>query len=421
MLHEIKKDSAGPRTEAMAHAVASCVHCGFCLPTCPTYAELGEEMNSPRGRIVLMKQALEGRLSADEVKPFVDRCLGCLACETACPSGVRYGELLMPYRAWSEPRRSRSWIERLRRRVILLTLPFPGRFKAAVALARMARPVRALLPGALRPMLELAPRTVPPSDPLPAFSAPNGPRRARIALLSGCAQQVLAPGINRAAQRVLNANGVEVVVPRGQACCGALAMHIGEGQAACRTARRNLEVFPRDVDAILTTAAGCGSGLKEYPLLFRGLPEEGRAEQFAELSSDICAFLERLGAVPPPALPRKVRVAYHDPCHLAHAQQVRAAPRRLLALIPGLELVEPAEWEICCGSAGTYNLEQPQVAASLGRRKAENLLANGAEFVATGNIGCLTQIDAHLKRLGRPIPILHTLEILERAYSRTLV
>jgi glycolate oxidase iron-sulfur subunit len=404
----------------MAHAVEACVHCGFCLPTCPTYVEFGEEMNSPRGRIVLMKETLEGRLSPDETKPFIDRCLGCLACETSCPSGVPYGELLMPYRAWSEGRRSRKWIDRARRRVLLAALPFPRRFRAAVALGRVVRPARGLMPAALRPMLDLLPARVPAAESLPEVVPAEGPRRARVALLAGCAQQVLAPGINRATLRVLSANGVEVVIPRGQACCGALAMHVGEEEAACATARRNLAAFPSDVDAIITNAAGCGSGVKEYALLFRGRPEEERARAFAGRATDVCAFLDKLGLKPPPALSRQFKVAYHDACHLAHAQRVRAAPRRLLGLVPGLQLVEPAEWELCCGSAGTYNLEQPQAAQALGRRKARNLLATGAELIATGNIGCLTQIDAHLRQLGRPLPIIHTVEVLARAYDGTL-
>ena len=421
MLHTIAKDRAGPQTAAMTHAVEACVHCDFCLPTCPTYVVLGEEMNSPRGRIVLMKETLEGRLSVEETKPYLDCCLGCLACETSCPSGVPYGELLTPFRAWAEPQRRRSLGDRLRRGLLLATLPHPGRFRLALAAGRLARPLHRFLPASFRPMLELMPAEVPPAYPLPQIFPAQGPRRARVALLAGCAQQVLAPGINRATLQVLAANGVEVVIPKAQACCGALALHIGAAESARATARRNLAAFPEDVDAILTNASGCGSGLHDYALLFKGLPEEARAQAFVKQIADISTFLDRLGIIPPPATSRTVRVAYHDACHLAHAQRVRSAPRRLLGRIPGLELVEPAEWELCCGSAGTYNLEQPRVADALGRRKAENLLATGAEFLATGNIGCITQIDAHLRRLGRPLPILHTVEILDRAYRGALV
>ena len=269
-------------------------------------------------------------------------------------------------------------------------------------------------------MLGLVPDRLPEAFPLPEVVPAKGRRRARVALLAGCVQQVLSPGINRAALRVLAENGVEVLIPRGQACCGALAMHIGAEESALATARRNLAAFPNDVDAILTNASGCGSGLREYAMLFKGRPEEDKARAFVALTADICVFLDRLGLVPPPASGREIKVAYHDACHLAHAQGVRAAPRRLLGLVPGLTLVEPAEWELCCGSAGTYNLEQPETASVLGRRKAENLLATGASLVATGNIGCLTQIEAHLRLLGRPVPICHTVEVLARAYDGVL-
>jgi glycolate oxidase iron-sulfur subunit len=307
-------------------------------------------------------------------------------------------------------------MDRLRRRLLLATVPHPGRFRLAAVAGRLARPFLGLFPKELRPMLELVPGKLPPADRLPEVYPAKGVRRARVGLLAGCAQQVLAPGINRASLEVLAENGVEVVVPPAQACCGALALHIGAEESARATARRNLAAFPRDLDAIITNASGCGSGLREYGLLFRGHPESADAERFVSLTADICTFLDRLGFVPPPAGARAIKVAYHDACHLAHAQQVRAAPRQILRSIPGLELIEPAEWELCCGSAGSYNLEQPETASKLGRRKALNLLDTGAEMIATGNIGCTTQIEAHLHLLGRPMPVLHTVEILARAY-----
>jgi glycolate oxidase iron-sulfur subunit len=420
MQHAIDSTRAGPHAAGMIKAVESCIHCGYCLPTCPTYSILGEEMNSPRGRIILMKETLEGRLSADEAKGYVDCCLGCLACETSCPSGVRYGELLSPFRAWAEHRRTRSLVGRLRRAILLAAIPRPGLFRLGVSAGRLARPFRRVIPAAFRPMLDLVPDRTPEAFPLQDVYPAKGPRRARVALLAGCAQQVLSPGINRATLRVLQENGVEVLIPRGQGCCGALAMHVGAEKDALASARRNLRAFPTDVDAILTNASGCGSGLREYALLFQGQPEEEQARRFVALTADICVFLDKLGLAPPPAAAREVLVAYHDACHLAHAQKVRTPPRRLLSQVPGLRLVEPAEWELCCGSAGTYNLEQPGNADALGRRKAENLLATGAELIATGNIGCLTQIDAHLRRLGRQVPIVHTVEVLARAYERSL-
>ena len=397
----------------MAEAVASCVHCGFCLPACPTYLELGEEMDSPRGRILLMKGVLEGELSQEEVLPHVDRCLGCLACVTACPSGVEYGELLTPFREMSEKQRSRSPMEALTRTLTNQTLPYPGRFRAAASLGRYTKVFKPLLPPALRTMLDLLPDRLPPRVELPPVSPARGERRARVALLSGCVQQVLTPGINQATVDVLTSNGVEVIIPSGQGCCGALAMHTGAADQARGLARRNFDAFNLDeVDAVVTNAAGCGSGMHEYPLLFAGEAEEQTAQVFAEKVQDVTVFLDALGIEPPPSLPAPMTVAYHDACHLAHAQGVTDAPRRLLAAVPNLTLVPIPEGEICCGSAGSYNIEQPEIAAQLGRRKAEAILGTGAQAVVTGNIGCMTQIDNHLRQLGHHLPIYHTVELL---------
>ncbi len=397
----------------MAEAVASCVHCGFCLPACPTYLALGEEMDSPRGRILLMKGALEGELSQEEVLPHVDRCLGCLACVTACPSGVEYGELLTPFREMAERQRSRSPMEDLTRTLTNQTLPYPGRFRAAAALGRYTKVFKPFLPAALRTMLDLLPERLPPRVALPRLATARGERRARVALLSGCVQQVLTPGINRATVDVLTNNGVEVVIPPRQGCCGALAMHTGAADQARGLARRNFDAFDLDeVDAVVTNAAGCGSGMHEYPLLFSGEAEEQAARDFADKVQDVTVFLDALGIELPPALPAPMTIAYHDACHLAHAQGVTDAPRRLLAKVPNLTLVPIPEGEICCGSAGSYNIEQPEIAAQLGQRKAEAILGTGAQAVVTGNIGCMTQIDSHLRQLGKPLPIFHTVELL---------
>jgi len=397
----------------MAEAVASCVHCGFCLPACPTYLALGEEMDSPRGRILLMKGALEGELSQEEVLPHVDRCLGCLACVTACPSGVEYGELLTPFREMTEKGRSRSPMEELTRTLTNQTLPYPGRFRAAAVLGRLTRIFKPFLPAALRTMLDLLPEKLPPRVALPPISPAQGKRRARVALLSGCVQQVLTPGINRATVDVLTGNGVEVVIPPRQGCCGALSMHTGAADQARALARRNFEAFNlSEVDAVVTNAAGCGSGMHEYPLLFAGEAEEQAARNFADKVQDVTVFLDALGIQPPPALPAPMTVAYHDACHLAHAQGVTDAPRRLLGAVPNLTLVPIPEGEICCGSAGSYNIEQPEIAAQLGQRKAAAILGTGAQAVVTGNIGCMTQIDSHLQRLGKPLPVFHTIELL---------
>lgn len=418
MQHSIPVDAIGPTGQAMADAVAACVHCGFCLAACPTYKVLGEEMDSPRGRIVLMKNVLEGSLSAAEAAPYIDRCLGCVGCVTACPSGVRYGDLIVAYRARTERERSRPMVDRAARRLVRETLPYPDRFRAAAASGKLGQLFKGAMPGPFAAMLSLLPESLPPkADPLPEVVPAVGARRARVALLAGCVQQVLAPQLNWATARVLAVNGVEVVVPRDQGCCGSLGMHTGDADSARELAARNLRGFPRDADAVVTNAAGCGSGMKEYELLFKGTDQEATAHAFAGKVRDISEFLDELGMVEPRPLAQPLTLAYHDACHLAHAQGVWGAPRRLLAAIPNVSVVEIPEGEICCGSAGTYNIEQPDIAAQLGQRKARNILQTGADAVATGNIGCLIQIRTHLERAGKPLPIFHTIEILDRAYA----
>jgi glycolate oxidase iron-sulfur subunit len=419
--HAIPVEQLGPGGEAMAAAVGACVHCGFCLPTCPTYVEMGEEMDSPRGRIFLIKEVLEGDLEVELALPYTDNCLGCQACVSSCPSGVEYGDLITAFRAHTDDRRHRSAAERGRRALLLATLSDPRRFRLATRLAKLGRGLRGVLPGALRPLVEMAPASLPPPRPLPRFHPAEGPVRGRVALLAGCVQQALAPEINWATLRVLARNGVETVIPDGQGCCGALAMHTGAGATARSLARRNLAAFPTDVDAVITTAAGCGSGMREYGLLFEGEPEAEAAARLAERTVDVTTYLARIGlSAAPPPLVEPIRVAYQDACHLAHAQRERAAPRQLLRAIPGLELLEPAEPELCCGSAGTYNVERPEIAARLGRRKADNLRATDAALVAGGNVGCINQLNPYLAAGGAPIPMLHTIEVLDRAYQSTL-
>ena len=417
MQHSIPVESLGPLGSAMAGAVAQCVHCGFCLPACPTYTVMREEMDSPRGRIILMKSVLEGEIQLEEALPYIDRCLGCLGCVTACPSGVPYGELVTPFRSYAQERRQRPLGQNLLRRLALETLPHPGRFRLAAQAGQLARPLQGLLPEALANLVELLPRELPATQPLPAVYPAQGKRRGRVALLSGCVQQVLRPEINWATVRVLSRNGVEVVVPPGQSCCGALAIHTGELEEARALAENNLRAFAMDCDAIITNAAGCGSGLHEYPLLFKGAPLEGQVQEFAARAMDISAFLDQLGIFDPPPLPEPLKLAYHDACHLAHAQGVTAAPRSLLGRIPNLTLLPIPEAELCCGSAGTYNLEQPETARQLGQRKAGHILSTGAQAVATGNIGCLVQLQIHLGAGQDSLPVYHTMEILDRAYA----
>jgi glycolate oxidase iron-sulfur subunit len=414
MQHHIAIDRLPREGAAMARTIETCVHCGFCLPACPSYRVLGEEMDSPRGRIVLMKQALEGELSIADVLPYVDRCLGCLGCVTACPSGVRYGELLTPFRAMAETE-ARSPAARLRQRALLRLLESPRLFRAGVRAGHLAQRMRTLVPAPLRPMLGLLPPSLEEARPLPAHAPATGPRRARVALLAGCVQQVLAPDINHATLRVLSANGIETIVPRGQGCCGALALHAGHADRARTRAERLLRAFPDDVDAIVTNAAGCGSAMKDYGVLFEGTPIEARARRFAGLVRDVSEVLDGLGLVSPLALRSPLTAAYHDACHLAHAQGVRGAPRRLLAQVAGLTVCEIPEGEVCCGSAGLYNLEHPDVAAALGAAKARAVMATPAQAVVTGNVGCLVQVSSHLARAGQPLPVLHTMQLLDQA------
>ncbi len=417
MKHSITPQRYGALGQPMADAVRACVHCGFCLPACPTYQVMGEEMDSPRGRIVLMKQALEGALPLDQALPHVDACLGCLSCETACPSGVRYRDLISPFRAIVEEQRKRTLLERLRRKMLLALLPHPERFAIAARLGRIAKPFARLLPSPLRTMLDLLPSAKPKTAAAPLRSIENP--RATVALLAGCAQQVLAPEINRATIEVLHRNHIEVAVPQEQSCCGALAWHVGEKAAAQKCAVQNLAAFPRDVDAILTNAAGCGSCLHEYPLILAGTEAEGKAESFAKKAMDVCEFLNRIGLdpLPVPARPPLI-VTIQDACHLLHGQRVQSAPRKLLSQIPGIELREMADPEICCGSAGTYNMDQPETAAELGRRKIENALATGADVIVSGNIGCLTQMRMHLEKIPaeKQPRICHTMELLAEAF-----
>jgi len=411
----------------MAHAVDACVHCGFCLPACPTYQVLGDEMDSPRGRIILMKEVLEGGLPLFEATPHLDRCLGCVACVTACPSGVPYGELITSFRGWSEPQRNRPVIQKLTRAAVLTMLPRPALFRLGANVGKFAKPLAPLLPQALRAPLDLLPSSVQPAQPLPEFTPAQGVKRGRVSFLSGCAQQVLTPNFNAATVRVLSRNGVEVVIPPSQGCCGAAAMHTGARPLALEQARRNLGAFdPADVDAIVSNAAGCGAGLKEYPMLLagEGTADEARAETLAAKVRDISVYLAELSADGglEPFMPtsRPIKVAYHDACHLAHAQGVKAEPRALIRSIPGVTLLEVKQGELCCGSAGTYNIEQPDLANQLGDLKAKNVIATGADYVVSGNVGCHTQLQSHLSRLGSSIKVLHTIELLDLAYRGEL-
>jgi glycolate oxidase iron-sulfur subunit len=375
-------------------------------------------MDSPRGRIVLMKQVLEGGLPWESAQPHIDRCLGCLACEPACPSGVPYRDLISPYRSIARIRTKRSLGQKLRQFLAAQTIPYPSRFRFANGAGRLGKRFRALVPPKLWPMIDLVPATLPPAESWPHITPAQGEHRARVALLKGCAQQVLAPDINTATIAVLAAQGVEVVVPASQGCCGGLAWHTGDLAAAQAFARRNLDAFPADVDAILTNAAGCGSAMHEYHLVLCGTPDEARADAFRKRVTDVSAFLNRLGLRDAPTdSGRKLRIAYHDACHLSNAQGVRDEPRELLRAIPGVTLCEIADAHLCCGSAGTYNIDQPEIAASLGLQKARSVIATGADLVATGNIGCHVQLQSNLTKLCSTIQVQHVMQVLRDTYG----
>jgi glycolate oxidase iron-sulfur subunit len=421
MLHSIEPKEHGPHGQEMAKAVSTCVHCGFCLAACPTYQQLGQEVDSPRGRIVLMKEVLEGSMTVEDALPHVDACLGCLACEPACPSGVPYRDLISPFRAQAEQVRKRSLLNRFQRLLTQQTLPYPQRFRLAAKTGRLAKAFAGLLPASLRVMLDLLPDRLPQQQSWKAFypakDQTGESARAKVALLTGCAQSVLDPDINTATIQVLNLCGVDVVIPQQQGCCGALSWHVGNLKQAQIFARQNLDAFPSDVDAIVTNAAGCGSGMDEYPLILKGTADEERAKTFSERVCDVSVLLNRIGELPQvPDSGRKQTIAYHDACHLANAQGVRSQPRSLLSMIPGATVTEVADAHLCCGSAGTYNVDQPEIAHQLGEDKTKKLLATNPDVIATGNIGCMNQLKNHLKNQSSNVPVLHTMQILRDAY-----
>jgi glycolate oxidase iron-sulfur subunit len=409
-----------------------CVHCGFCLPVCPTYVSWGEEMDSPRGRIDLMHGLAEGKIIwSDTVATHFDRCLGCMACVPACPSGVKYDVLIEATRAELEKRVVRSPQDRRRREMIFRLFPYPGRLRAVAtllwlysrtglqALARGSGLLR-LLPGNLAEMEALLPAVSfkQVATRLPERVPAKGERRARVALLAGCVQRVFFPQVNEATIRVLSAEGCEVLVPRGQGCCGALSIHSGREEEALAFARDTISLFEEQaVDAILVNAAGCGSNMKDYGRLLANDPNwAARAAAFSAKVRDVNEFLAAL----PPAAPRhtvRARVAYHDSCHLAHAQRIREQPRKLLAGIPGLELVEIPDGDQCCGSAGIYNLVEPESSEEIGARKADNVLSVKPDLLASANPGCTLQIQKILRQRGVTLRAAHPIEILDAAIT----
>lgn len=425
----------------------TCVHCGFCLPACPTYSLWGEEMDSPRGRIHLVRQAVDGGTVSPSVVGHLDACLGCLACVPACPSGVRYDEIIDGARVMIDAQAPRGRMDRAVRAGIFALFPYRRRLRALRPLLRLAARLRLTgaaagsragtepaghggLAGRIHPSLGAMAQLAPPLHPvvglperLPARpGGRSGPARAVVGLLTGCVQSAFFSHVSAATARVLTLEGCDVVVPRDQGCCGALASHVGREHQAVRQAQRIITTFERaGVDLIVTDVAGCGSAMKEYGRLLADEPTwSERANALSAKVRDITEVLVELGEPLAARHPVPMTVAYHDACHLSHGQRVRSQPRQLLAQIPSLKLVPVADADMCCGSAGVYNLLQPEAASELGARKAAALRASGARAIVAGNPGCLLQISAALRRDGGvDIPTMHTVELLDASLSGT--
>jgi glycolate oxidase iron-sulfur subunit len=411
-----------PHVAESEQILRRCVHCGFCTATCPTYVTLGDELDSPRGRIYLIKDMLENDRAADaQVVTHIDRCLSCLSCVTTCPSGVDYMHLVDHARIHIENTYRRPLADRLIRSLLAAVLPYPARFRTALSLARLGRPFAPLLKRikALRPlaaMLELAPRAAPPAGSAPAISQMlQAERRGRVSILTGCAQPVLDPGINAATYRLLSRLGVEVVSPQGEGCCGALVHHMGREEQALDFARSNVDVWTREIetgglDAIIITTSGCGTTIKDYGHMLRLDPAYAdKAATVSALAKDITEYLFTLDLAK--LEPKKLTVTYHSACSMQHGQKIVAAPKQLLKAA-GFTVRDPAEGHLCCGSAGTYNILQPEISGQLKARKVRNIEATKPDVIATGNIGCITQIAS-----GTAIPIVHTVELLDWAYG----
>ena len=414
---------ANPEIRDSERIVRTCVHCGFCTATCPTYVLLGDELDSPRGRIYLVKKMLEeGRPADERTVRHIDRCLSCLSCMTTCPSGVHYMHLVDHARAWIERTYRRPLPDRVMRTVLATVLPRPGLFRLALLVAALARPFRHLFPhagalGRTRAMLELAPPTGPaPPSPVerPQTFAARRPRRARVAYLVGCAQPVLAPEIGEATVRLLTRMGVEVVVAKGAGCCGALVHHMGKEAPAHAAARANIEAWlalerSGPLDAVVIDASGCGTTVKDYGWMFRHDPAMAdKAARVAALALDVSELIDRLG-LPPTSRDVHLEVVYHSACSMQHGQKITDLPKRLLTAA-GFTVREPEEGHLCCGSAGTYNILQPEIAARLRERKVRNLERTRAAVVATGNIGCIVQLRGATR-----LPIAHTVQLLDWA------
>ena len=408
---------ADPKLREANDIFRTCVHCGFCLATCPTYVLLGDELDSPRGRIYLLKDMLENDKPASEkVVKHIDRCLTCLSCMTTCPSGVDYMRLIDQGRVRIEETYRRPLADRMMRAMLGIVLPNPSVFRLSLLGAKIARPLKSLLPGRLGSMIEKAPRAIHRSSAVdrPQVFPAQGPRRMRVALLNGCAQKVLRPEINEATVRLLTRHGCEVVVARGAGCCGALELHMGKDEPARRKARANVRAWTRELekgglDAVVINTSGCGTTVKDYGHLLQNDPDwaeaAGRIGELARDVSEIAVGLKLKAS----AIEKPPTVTYHAACSLQHGQKILEEPKRVLEEA-GFELREPAESHLCCGSAGTYNLLQPEIASHLKERKAANLKSAGGDVIAAGNIGCIVQIETAVD-----LPVVHSVELLDWA------
>ncbi len=411
---------ADPKIAEAESILRKCVHCGFCTATCPTYVTLGNELDSPRGRIYLIKDMLEnGRAADEEIVTHIDRCLSCLACTTTCPSGVDYMHLVDHARAHIENTYKRRLIDRLIRQTLAFVLPYPTRFRTALKLANLGRPFAPWLEkvSAFKPlgaMLRLAPRSLPQLSESAPITITE--RKGRVAILSGCAQSVLDPGINATTERLLARFGIEVAKPKGEGCCGALVHHMGREHDAHAFAKANIDAWIAEIegeglDAILITTSGCGTTIKDYGHMLKADPAyAAKAAKISGLAKDITEYLATLD-LPVPRLRTGLSVAYHSACSLQHGQKITRQPKDLLTKA-GFIVREPAEGHLCCGSAGTYNIMQPDIAKTLRDRKVKNIEATGAVIVAAGNIGCMTQIGSASR-----LPVVHTVELLDWAYG----
>ena len=408
-----------------------CVHCGLCTSACPTYTEVGDENDGPRGRIYLMRLVAEGQMPLDgRMRRHLDRCLDCRACETACPSGVHYGRLIEPFRLAVEAS-ERSVLKRydwFRQLILFRLFPYANRIRLAMTPVRWAQRlglynlaerlgIFRLIPGRLGQMITLVGPPIDPGPKLPKFLPAIGRRRARVAFFVGCVADAMFRHTHWATLRVLQENGCDILIPSGQGCCGAIHFHAGSSEGARQLADANTAAFDlEEIDAVIVNHAGCGAMLKEYGIHWRDDRQPARA-RFSAKVKDVNEFLDQLGLIPPSGRIEAV-ATYHDACHLGHAQQIREAPRQLLAQIPGLELRELPETEICCGSAGTYNLNQPQMAQRLMRRKLDNILRTGAQIVLASNAGCLLQIGREVRQKRQPLRVMHPMDLLDLSYRR---